>query len=73
MTQYEIIGRLISRKRGATAMDIVFSAGTVCPHKRMSDMKAQGWAIVKKQVNGENHHTYHGISPKTKAATRANG
>ena len=45
-------------------MEIIQRVGTVCPHKRMSDLKARGWTITKKQVQGKNYHRYFGIAPK---------
>lgn len=73
MTQYQRLGKLLTRKTGATAMEIVSTVGTVCPHKRMSELKDKGWTITKKPVTGANYHRYFGQSPKAKAATRANG
>ena len=45
-------------------MEIIQRVGTVCPHKRMSDLKARGWTITKKQVQGKNYHRYFGTAPK---------
>lgn len=64
MTQHQILARLLSRKCGTTALEITQRVGTVCPHKRMSDLKARGWTIVKKQVSGKNYHRYFGTAPK---------
>lgn len=64
MTQNQILSKLLSRKCGTTAMEIIQRVGTVCPHKRMSDLKARGWTITKKQVQGKNYHRYFGIAPK---------
>ena len=64
MTQNQILSKLLSRKCGTTAMEIIQRVGTVCPHKRMSDLKARGWTITKKQVNGKNYHRYFGTAPK---------
>jgi hypothetical protein len=43
-SQYERIGKLLTRKTGATAMDIASVAGTVSPHSRLAEMKARGLA-----------------------------
>lgn len=64
MTQHQILAKLLSRKSGTTALEIIQRVGTVCPHKRMSDLKALGWTITKKQVNGKRHHVYFGVAPK---------
>lgn len=64
MTQNQILSKLLSRKCGTTAMEIIQRVGTVCPHKRMSDLKARGWTITKKQVQGKNYHRYFGTAPK---------
>ncbi len=63
-TQYALIGKLLARKVGTTPYEITLVSGTVCPHKRMSDLKALGWTITKKQVNGKRHHVYFGVAPK---------
>lgn len=64
MTQNKRLASLLIRKRGATAMEIISQVGTVCPHKRMSDLKATGWTIVKQQVSGKTYHRYFGQAPK---------
>ena len=69
-TQCEMLGRLLLRKRGITSMGIIKTIGTVCPHKRMSDLKEQGWTITKNPVLGTNYHRYFGQSPKAKTATK---
>lgn len=45
-------------------MEIISRVGTVCPHKRMSDLKAMGCTITKKQVHGQRYHRYFGTAPK---------
>lgn len=64
MTQHQILARLLSRKCGTTALEIIQQVGSVCPHKRMSDLKARGWTITKKLVPGKNYHRYFGVAPK---------
>ena len=73
MTQPQALSKLLTRRNGVTAMEIIHIVGTVCPHKRMSELKARGWTITKKQVTGKTYHRYYGQAPKVKAATRANG
>jgi len=60
MTQYEKLAKLLTRKRGATAMEIVEAVGTVAPHKRLSEMKAKGWRIWREAVEGKNYGVYFG-------------
>lgn len=64
MTQHQILAKLLSRKSGATALEIIQRVGTVCQHKRMSDLKAMGWTITKRRVTGKNYHAYFGTAPK---------
>jgi len=64
MTQHQILAKLLSRKCGTTALEIIQRVGTVCPHKRMSDLKELGWTITKKQVHGKRYHRYFGTAPK---------
>jgi Helix-turn-helix domain len=72
MTQHKKLASLLKRKRGVTAWEIIQIVGTVCPHKRMSDLKEIGWTITKQQVEGEKYHRYFGQGPKAKTAARAN-
>ena len=63
MTQCKKLGNLLTRKLGVTALEIIMQVGTVCPHKRMSDLKNEGWTILKKKVSGKNYHRYFGSAP----------
>lgn len=73
MTQYQALGKLLTRRKGVTAWEIIQLVGTVCPHKRMSDLKASGWTITKQPVAGQTYHRYFGQAPKAKNLTRTNG
>jgi hypothetical protein len=64
MTQYDKLARLLTRKKGATAMEIVEAVGTVAPHKRLSEMKGKGWAIWREQVPGKSYGRYYGQEPQ---------
>jgi hypothetical protein len=66
--QYTRLAKLLTRKRGATAMDIVEAVGTVCPHKRLSEMKERGWAIWREQVPGKSYGRYFGAKAVTVGA-----
>jgi hypothetical protein len=59
-TQYDAIARLLTRKRGCTAMEIISDAGTVCPHKRLSEMKDMGWTITRNPISGKTYGRYFG-------------
>lgn len=63
LTQYDTIEKLLMRKRGVTALEIIQAAGTTCPHKRLSDLKAKGWRIHRSQVEGRNFGRYFGQAP----------
>jgi len=63
-TQYEQIGRLLTRKSGCTSMDIISAAGTVSPHSRIAEMKRSGWSVRKVKVAGRNFHRYYGTAPQ---------
>ena len=53
-------------------MEIITLVGTVCPHKRLSDLKASGWVITKQPVAGKKYHRYFGQMPKAKTLHSAN-
>lgn len=63
-SQYERIGKLLTRKRGATAMEIASVAGTVSPHSRLAEMKRAGWRIWREAIDGKNYGAYFGEKPK---------
>ncbi len=62
-TQYTLIGKLLARKIGTTPYEITLVSGTVCPHKRMSDLKAKGWKIERREVPGAAYGRYFGTAP----------
>ena len=62
-SQYDRLAKLLKRKAGCTAMDIIEAVGTVCPHKRLSELKARGWQITREQVPGKSYGVYRGIAP----------
>lgn len=63
MTQTKRLEQLLTRKRGVTSMEIIGAIGTVCPHKRMSELKARGWTITKQEITGKSYHRYFGVAP----------
>lgn len=64
MTQTQILSKLLTRKNGVTALEIINLVGTVSPHRRLSDLKEQGWTINKREVKGKTYHRYFGTAPK---------
>lgn len=62
MTQHQKLARLLTRKRGCTSVDICDALPSVSPHRRLTDMKEQGWTILKRQ-DGKLKR-YFGIAPK---------
>lgn len=63
-TQYERLAKLLTRKRGTTAMEVIEAVGTVCPHKRLSEMKERGWKIHRVQADGKSYGVYFGKAPQ---------
>lgn len=63
MTQYDMLGKLLTRKSGVTPMEIIQKVGTVCPHKRLSEMKAKGWTISRQPIKGKSYGVYRGVAP----------
>lgn len=48
-TQLEKIRDLLTRKEGATSVEISRALPSVSPHRRISDLREAGYTIVKKQ------------------------
>lgn len=71
-SQCDLLAKFLQRKSGVTAMEIMEIVRTTCPHKRLSDMKARGWTITKRQVPGTNFHKYFGIAPEAKTLHSGN-
>lgn len=63
-TQYEVIGNLISRKRGATVAEIVSATCSSSPHRRMYEMRRAGWTIWREAIEGVTHGRYFGKKPQ---------
>lgn len=64
MTQYDRIGALLKRKKGATAADLIAATMSTAVHKRMSEMRERGWAIRKEPIPGRTFHRYYGTAPQ---------
>lgn len=67
MTQAQTLAKLLVRKRGVTPLEIIQIVGTVCPHRRLSDLKEQGWTITRQQVNGKDFGRYFGTPPRSQS------
>lgn len=64
MTQYQKIGRLIVRKKGATTRELIDASGSVCPWKRLQEMAKRGWTIWNEPIPGRTHVRYFGKAPR---------
>lgn len=62
-TQCAILEKLLRRKYGVTALEIIERCGTVAPHKRLSELKDRGWRITRRQVPGQSYGRYFGVKP----------
>jgi hypothetical protein len=62
MKQLEKLQFLLTRKSGCTSVDIAKFLPSVCPHKRLSDLKYEGWTITKKKIG--KLFVYFGKPPK---------
>ena len=65
MKKQEILKRLLTRKRGVTSYEIALEMGTVCPHRRLTDLKEEGWTILRQEIEGQTYGRYFGVPPKT--------
>jgi hypothetical protein len=64
-SQYDAIGVLLKRKRGATAAELIAATMSTAVHKRMSEMRAKGWTIRREQIEGKSYGRYRGEAPKS--------
>jgi hypothetical protein len=62
-TQRRRLEMLLKRKQGTTSWEIMFVCRTVCPHRRIFDLKQLGW-IIHSEKTGERYLRYRGIPPK---------
>lgn len=56
--------KLIQRKSGVTSVEIVKHLPSVTPHRRLSDLKEQGWEITYKLKADGHSKIYFGKPPK---------
>lgn len=64
-TQYDAIGALLKRKKGATVAEIVSATCSSSPHRRMYEMRRKGWRIWREGIPGKSYGIYRGTAPKT--------
>lgn len=55
---------LLKRTKGTTSWEIMSVCRTVCPHRRLSDLKEAGWTIKSQTISGQNFRRYWGTPPK---------
>lgn len=48
MTQLDKLKKLIQRKQGVMSWEIAQKLPSVTPHRRLFDLKEQGWTILSK-------------------------
>jgi hypothetical protein len=63
VTQTDRLCKLLTRKRGCTAMDIATTVGSTSPHRRLTDLRRKGWTVWREQVAGKNYGRYFGKAP----------
>lgn len=63
-SQYATIGELLARPNGATPYELQAASRSLCVHKRMSEMRLQGWVIRREPIPGEKYGRYIGTAPK---------
>lgn len=65
-TQYDVIGNMICRKRGATVAELIAATWSSSVHKRMSEMKRRGWRIRREPIEGRTYGRYYGTAPQNR-------
>ena len=64
-TQYEAIGALLKRKKGATAAEMLEVSMSTSIHRRMYEMRKKGWTIWREAIAGKQYGRYRGIAPQS--------
>lgn len=67
MTQYDRIGALLKRRKGATAAELIAATMSTAVHKRMSEMRERGWRIWREAIAGRPYGRYYGCPPDNAA------
>jgi hypothetical protein len=60
MTQYEAIGALLKRKKGATAADLIAATMSTSIHRRLYELRQKGWYIWREPIPGKAYGRYFG-------------
>lgn len=63
-TQADKLKKLLLRKQGVKSYEIVKELPTVTPHRRLSDLKEEGWTITHKMCDDNKTKIYFGTPPK---------
>lgn len=63
-TQYDALGALLKRKRGATAAELIAATMTTSVHRRLFEMRQKGWVIWREAIAGQVYGRYFGKSPQ---------
>jgi hypothetical protein len=64
MTQLDKLKKLIQRKQGVMSWEIAQKLPSVTPHRRLFDLKEQGWTILHKTCH-DGQKIYFGTPPKS--------
>lgn len=67
MTQYDRIGALLKRKRGATAADLIAATMSTSIHRRLYELRQKGWYIWREGIPGKTYGIYRGRPPVQQA------
>ncbi len=63
-TQYDAIGALLKRKKGATAAELIAATMTTSVHRRLFEMRQKGWTIWREAIAGRPYGRYYGKAPQ---------
>lgn len=63
-TQLEKLKKLLTRKQGCKSYEIVKELPSVTPHRRLDDLKNQGWTITFTLSKDNKTKTYFGKPPQ---------
>jgi hypothetical protein len=64
MSQYDRIGALLKRRKGATAAELIAATMTTSVHRRLFEMRQRGWTIWRQPIDGRPYGRYYGKAPK---------
>lgn len=67
-TQLEKLKKMLTRKQGCMSYEIVKELPSVTPHRRLADLKNQGWTITYIMSKDNKTKIYFGKPPKLEQA-----